>query len=193
MTSRKTIIFGFIVLSLIGSIIYFQIIPEKKTEYQENFENCNLGGDFLRCKDGALYFNTQNSAQTEEGVWSKNVSLPPGKISWNWKGQDLDNFSLWLKVTFSDHKSIYYVAAGSRNPQSEGEYYRDQEDRRRFSPSIVISGIPMNTVERDLFEDYGKYCGPAENIKIEKLSAGFGDNSTLHKNILSISDLKISE
>lgn len=193
MTSRKTIIFGFIVLSLIGSIIYFQIIPEKKTEYQENFENCNLGGDFLGCKDGALYFNTQNSAQTGEGVWSKNVSLPPGKISWNWKGQDLDNFSLWLKVTFSDHKSIYYVAAGSRNPQSEGEYYRDQEDRRRFSPSIVISGIPMNTVERDLFEDYGKYCGPAENIKIEKLSAGFGDNSTLHKNILSISDLKISE
>jgi hypothetical protein len=193
MTSRKTIIFGFIVLSLIGSIIYFQIIPEKKTEYQENFENCNLGGDFLGCKDGALYFNTQNSAQTGEGIWSKNVSLPPGKISWNWKGQDLDNFSLWLKVTFSDHKSIYYVAAGSRNPQSEGEYYRDQEDRRRFSPSIVISGIPTNTVERDLFEDYGKYCGPAENIKIEKLSAGFGDNSTLHKNILSISDLKISE
>jgi hypothetical protein len=96
-----------------------------------------------------------------------------------------------LKVTFSDHKSIYYVAAESMNPQSEGEYYRDSENRRRFSPSIIISGIPMNTVERDLFEDYEKYCGPAENIKIEKLSAGFGDNSTQHKNILSISDLKI--
>ncbi len=121
------------------------------------------------------------------------MSLPPEKISWKWDGQDLDKFSLWLKVTFSDHKSIYYVAAGSRNPQSEGEYYRDQEDRRRFSPSIIISGIPMSTVEKDLFEDYEKYCGSAENIKIEKISAGFGDNSTLHQNILCISDLKMYE
>ena len=191
MISRKTIIFGFIVLSLAGLIIYFQIAPEKKTVYQEDFKNCNFEGEFLKCEDGALYFKTTNSAQTGEGVWSKNVSISPGKISWNWEGQDLDKFSLWLKVTFSDHKSIYYVAAGSMNPQSEGEYYRDQENRRRFSPSIIISGIPRSTVERDLVEDYKQYCGPAENIKIEKLSAGFGDNSTQHQNILSISDLKI--
>jgi hypothetical protein len=191
MVSRKTIMFGFIVLSLAGLIIYSQIVPEKKTMYQEDFKNCNFEGEFLGCKDGALYLETTNSAQTGEGVWSKNVSLSPGKISWNWNGQDLDKFSLWLKVTFSDYKSIYYVAAGSMNPQSEGEYYRDQENRRRFSPSIIISGIPMSTVERDLVEDYEKYCGPAENIKIEKMSAGFGDNSTQHQNILSISDLKI--
>lgn len=191
MTFRKTIIFGFIVLSLSGLIIYSQIVPEKKTAYQEDFKNCNFEGEFLRCKNGALYLETTNSAQTGEGVWSKNVSLSPGKISWNWNGRDLDKFRLWLKVTFSDHKSIYYVAAGSMNPQSDGEYYRDQENRRRFSPSIIISGIQMSTVERDLVEDYEKHCGPAENIKIEKVSAGFGDNSTQHQNILSISDLKI--
>ncbi|AKB58233.1 hypothetical protein [Methanosarcina barkeri] len=191
MISRKTIIFGFIVLSLAGLIIYSQIVPEKKTVYKEDFKNCNSEGEFLRCKDGALYLETTNSAQTGKGFWNKNVSLSPGKISWNWNGQDLDKFSLWLKVTFSDHKSIYYVAAGSMNPQSEGEYYRDQENRRRFSPSIIISGIPRSTVERNLVEDYEKYCGSAENIKIEKLSAGFGDNSTQHQNILSISDLKI--
>lgn len=191
MNSRKTSIFGFIVLSLTGLIIYSQIMPEEKTVYQENFEDCNLEGDFLRCKGDALYLETQNSAQIGEGVWSKNVSLSPEKISWNWNGQDLDKFSLWLKVTFSDHKSIYYVAAGSMNPQSEGEYYRDKENRRRFSPSIVISGIPMSTVERDLFEDYEKYCGPSENVKIVQVSAGLGDNSTQHQNILSISDLKI--
>ena len=191
MISRKTIIFGFIVLSLTGLIIYSQFMPEEKTLYQENFENCNLEGDLLKCKDGALYLDTQNSARTGEEVWSKSISLSPGKISWNWNGQDLNMFSLWLKITFSDHKSIYYVAAGSMNPQSEGEYYRDQENRRRFSPSIIISGIPLNTVERNLFEDYKKYCGPAENIKIEKVSIGFGDNSTQHQNILSISDLKI--
>ena len=193
MSSRKTMVLGFVILSLIGLIIYSQIMPEKKTVYKENFENCNSEGDFLRCKDGSLYLNTRNSAQTGEGVWSKNVSLSPGKISWNWDGQDLDKFSLWLKVTFSDHKSIYYVAAGSMNPQSEGEYYRDQENRRRFSPSVIISGIPMNAVERDLVEDYEKYCGPAGDIKIEKLSIGFRDNSTQHQNILSISDLKIYE
>lgn len=193
MSSRKTMALGFVILSLIGLIIYSQIMPEKKTVYKENFENCNSEGDFLRCKDGSLYLNTRNSAQTCEGVWSKNVSLSPGKITWNWDGQDLDKFSLWLKVTFSDHKSIYYVAAGSMNPQSEGEYYRDQENRRRFSPSVIISGIQMNAVERDLIEDYEKYCGPAEDIKIEKLSIGFRDNSTQHQNILSISDLKIYE
>lgn len=193
MSSRKTMVLGFVILSLIGLIIYSQIMPEKKTVYKENFENCNSEGDFLRCKDGSLYLNTRNSAQTGEGVWSKNVSLSPGKITWNWDGQDLDKFSLWLKVTFSDHKSIYYVAAGSMNPQSEGEYYRDQENRRRFSPSVIISGIPMNAVERDLVEDYEKYCGPAGDIKIEKLSIGFRDNSTQHQNILSISDLKIYE
>ncbi|WP_292390477.1 hypothetical protein [Methanosarcina sp. UBA5] len=191
MISRKTIIFGFIVLSLAGLIIYFQTVPEKKTVYQEDFKNCSFEGEFLRCKDGALYLETTNLAQTGGGVWSKNVSVSPGKISWNWNGQDLDKFSLWLKVTFSDHKSIYYVASGSMNPQSEGEYYRDQENRRRFSPSIIISGIPIDTVERNLVEDYEKYCGSAENIKIEKVSAGFGDNSTQHQNILSISDLKI--
>lgn len=191
MTSRKTIMFGFIVLGLAGLIIYSQIVPDKKNVYQEDFKNCNFEGEFLRCKNGALYLETTNSSQTGEEIWSKNVSLSPGKISWNWNGQDLNKFSLWLKVTFSDHKSIYYVAAGSMNPQSEGEYYRDQENRRRFSPSIIISGIPMSSVERNLAEDYEKYCGPAENIKIEKVSAGFGDNSTQHQNILSISDLKI--
>ncbi len=193
MIPREITIFGFIVLSLIGLIIYSQIMPEEKAVYQENFEDCNLEGGLLKCKDGALYFDTKNSAKTGEEVWSKNVSLSPEKISWNWNGQDLDKFSLWLQVTFSDHKSIYYVAAGSMNPQSEGEYYRDQENRRRFSPSIIISGIPVSTVERNLFEDYEKHCGPAENIKIEKVSAGFGDNSTQHRNILSISDLKIYE
>jgi len=93
-----------------------------------------------------------------KGVWSKNVSLSPGKITWNWDGQDLDKFSLWLKVTFSDHKSIYYVAAGSMNPQSEGEYYRDQgKTEGAFLHQSIISGTPMSTVERDLFEDYEKY------------------------------------
>ncbi|HWQ48124.1 MAG TPA: hypothetical protein VN414_04095, partial [Methanosarcina sp.] len=191
MISRKTIIFGFIVLSLAGLIIYSQTMPKKKTVYQEDFENCNFEGKLLECKDGALYLNTTDSAQTGEEIWSKNVSVSPGKISWNWNGQDLNKFSLWLKVTFSDHKSIYYVAAGSMNPQSEGEYYRDQENRRRFSPSIIISGISMSTIERDLVEDYEKYCGPAENIKIVEMSAGFGDNSTQHQNLLRISDLKI--
>lgn len=191
MISRKTIIFGFIVLSLAGLIIYSQTVPEKKIVYKEDFENCNFKGEFLECKDGAMYLNTTNSAQTGEEIWSKNMSGSPGKISWNWNGQDLDKFSLWLKVTFSDHKSIYYVAAGSMNPQSAGEYYRDQENRLRFSPSIIISGIPMSTVERDLVEDYEKYCGPAENIKIAEMSAGFGDNSTQHQNLLKISDLKI--
>ncbi|AKB27497.1 hypothetical protein MSSAC_0807 [Methanosarcina siciliae C2J] len=174
------------------TILYFQTTDSEKIGYEGNFEDdCNLEGDFLSCTGNELYLDTQNPSLTGGGVWNKNVSLSPGKISWNWNGEDLDNFSLWLKVTFSDHKSIYYVAAGSTNPQSEGEYYRDQENRRRFSPSVVIAGIPLSSIERDLVEDYTRYCGPAENIKVVSIRAGLGDNSTLCKNVLKISDLKI--
>ncbi|AGF97412.1 hypothetical protein MmTuc01_2081 [Methanosarcina mazei Tuc01] len=173
-------------------ILYFQTATDEKIIYEENFEDrSGIEGGFLGCEDSTLYLDTQNPARTGEGVWNKNISLSPGKISWNWEGQDTDNFSLWLKISFSDHKSIYYVAAGSRNPQSEGEFYRDEENRRRFSPSVVISGIPMGLVERDIIADYTGYCGPAENIKIVKMSAGFVDNSTDHTNLLKISDLKI--
>lgn len=193
MPSGKKAIPGLIfLLFAVLMILYFQTATDEKIIYEENFEDrSGIEGGFLGCEDSTLYLDTQNPAQTGEGVWNKNISLSPGKISWNWEGQDTDNFSLWLKVSFSDHKSIYYVAAGSRNPQSEGEFYRDEENRRRFSPSVVISGIPMGLVERDIIADYTGYCGPAENIKIVKMSAGFVDNSTDHTNLLKISDLKI--
>lgn len=193
MSSGKNTVLGFMFLFFaVLAILYFQTTSAEEIVYEENFEdNSGIEGDFLRCEDGTLYLDTKNSAQTGGGVWNKNVSLSPGKISWRWDGQDTDNFSLWLKVTFNDHKSIYYVAAGSRNPQSEDEFYRDRENRRRFSPSIVISGIPMSQVERDLVSDYTRYCGPAENVRIVKVSAGLGDSSTEHMNILRISDLKI--
>ncbi|MHC1755435.1 MAG: hypothetical protein AB9861_08405 [Methanosarcina sp.] len=182
---------GFLLFAFLA-MLYFQTASTEKIVYEENFEDdSGIEGDFIRCKDSTLYLDTQNSAQIGEGVWNKNVSLPPGRISWSWNGQDTDNFSLWLKVTFSDHKSIYYVAAGSRNPHYDGEFYRDRENRRRFSPSIIISGIPISQVERDLVADYTRYCGPAENIRIVKMSAGLGDNSTGHRNVLKISDLKI--
>jgi hypothetical protein len=193
MSPGKSTVLGIMFLLLaVLAILYFQTTSAEKIVYEENFENnCNLEGDFLSCKGNGLYLDTQNPSLTGGGVWNKNVSLSPGKISWNWNGEDLDNFSLWLKITFSNHKSIYYVAAGSRNPQSERDYYRDRENRRRFSPSVVIAGIPLSPVERDLVEDYTMYCGPAENIKIVSVSAGLGDNSTRYRNILKISDLKI--
>ncbi len=193
MPSGKKAIPGLIfLLFAVLIILYFQTATDEKIIYEENFEDrSGIEGGFLGCEDSTLYLDTQNPAQTGEGVWNKNISLSPGKISWNWEGQDTDNFSLWLKISFSDHKSIYYVAAGSRNPRSEGEFYRDEENRRRFSPSVVISGIPMGLVERDIITDYTGYCGPAENIKIVKMSAGFVDNSTDHTNLLKISDLKI--
>ncbi|WP_440945665.1 hypothetical protein ACSAZL_16375 [Methanosarcina sp. T3] len=193
MLPGRKIVLGFVfLLFAVLLILYFQTTSDEKIVYEGNFENdCNLEGDFLSCAGNELYLDTQNPSMTGEGVWNKDVSLSPGKISWNWRGEDLDNFSLWLKVTFSNHKSIYYVAAGSMNPQSEGEYYRDQESRRRFSPSVTIAGIPLSLVERDLVEDYTRYCGPAENVKVVSVSAGLGDNSTRHRNALKISDLKI--
>lgn len=193
MAPGKKIVIGFaFLLFAVLVILYSQTSSTEKIIYEENFEDrSRIEGDFLRCEDSTLYLDTQNSAQTGEGVWNKNVSQSPGKISWRWNGQDMDNFSLWLKVSFSDHKSIYYVASGSRNPQSEGEFYRDSESRRRFSPSTVIAGIPLGLVERDLAADYARYCGPAENVRVVKVSAGLGDNSTEHMNVLNISDLKI--
>ena len=191
---KKTVLVFIIILFAVMALLHFQSASTEKIVYEENFEDSSvIEGNFLRCENSTLYLDTQNSAQTGEGVWNKNVSLPPGKISWVWDGQDTDNFSLWLKVSFSDHKSIYYVAAGSRNPQSEGEFYRDSENRRRFSPSTVIAGIPMGLVERDLTADYTRYCGPAENVRVVKVSAGLGDNSTEHMNVLRISDLKIDD
>ena len=59
MVSSKVMIFGFIALSLTGMIIYSHIVPEKAV-YQESFEDCNLEGDFLECKDGVLYLDTGN-------------------------------------------------------------------------------------------------------------------------------------
>lgn len=193
MSSGKKIVLGFIfLLFAVLVILYIQTAPTEKIAYEENFENSSgIEGYFLKCEDSTLYLDTQNSSQIGVGVWNKNVSLSPGKISWSWNGQDMDDFSLWLKVSFSDHKSIYYIAAGSKNPQSEGDYYKDQESRRRFSPSVLIAGIPMGTVERDLVEDYTRYCGPAENIMVVKVSAGLEDNSTEHMNALRISGLKI--
>ncbi|HIH74529.1 MAG TPA: hypothetical protein HA306_04670 [Methanosarcina sp.] len=193
MISGKSAVIGFtFLLFAVLGILYFQTASTEKIVYEENFGDISeIEGDFLRCEDSTLYLETQNSAQTAEGAWNKNVSLSPGRISWKWDGQDTGNFSLWLKVTFSDHKSIYYVAAGSRNPQSEGEFYRDSENRRRFSPSIVIAGIPRGMVKRDLIEDYTRYCGPVENVRVVRLSAGFGDYSIIQRNILRISDLKI--
>ena len=189
---RKTVLLFIIILFAVMALLNFQSASTEKVVYEEDFEDSSgIEGNFLRCENSTLYLDTQNPAQTGEGVWNKSVSLSPGKISWSWNGQDMDNFSLWLKVSFSDHKSIYYVAAGSRNPESEGEFYRDSESRRRFSPSIVIAGVPDGPVERDLAEDYTRYCGPAENIRVVKVSAGLGDNSTEHMNVLSISDLKI--
>ncbi|MDQ1276298.1 MAG: hypothetical protein QG610_1874 [Euryarchaeota archaeon] len=189
---KKTVLGFLFLLFVVMAVLYFQTSSTEKIVYEENFEDrSGIEGEFLRCENSILYLDTQNSAQAGEGVWNKNVSLSPGKISWSWNGQDMENFSLWLKVSFSDHKSIYYVAAGSRNPQSEGEFYRDEENRRRFSPSTVISGIPMGLVERDLIADYTRYCGPAENVRVVKVSAGLGDNSTEHMNVLRVSDLKI--
>jgi hypothetical protein len=81
MFSKKITIYGFIFLSLTGLIVYSQIMQNEKTVYQENFENGNLEGDFLRCEGDELSLDLQNSAQTGEGVWSKDVNLPPGRIS----------------------------------------------------------------------------------------------------------------
>jgi len=191
MKQRKIALIAVLITGMIGaSVMLLNPTPSGKVLYHEEFEGCGIAGSaVLTCANGTMYLDTGEPINTDGGVWSENVTLQPAKISWYWSGEDLGDFSLWMKLTFNNHKSICYVASGSMNPQSEGEFYRDEENRMRFSPSVVISGVPMNAVQRDISEDYEKCCGSFDDVEIVRISIGMKDESPEHQNRLKISDI----
>lgn len=194
MTSKKFALVAALAIVICG--IMMMVMGNTNADrvlYQEDFENdySMSGSSSLRCSDNSLYLDTSDPSYTGGGEWNKNVSLPPGKISWQWAGDDLEGFQFWLKLTFSNHKSIYYVTDGSMNPKSDGKYYRDEEERMRFSPSIVISGVSLGVVQRDVREDYAKYCGSFDDIEIIRITVGMSDEDPERRNRLSISNIMI--
>jgi hypothetical protein len=191
MLSKKTALIAVIIFTGFAAV-YWDLAPEENVLYKENFESdYSTGSDALTCINGALTLDTGSPVYIGGGEWNKTITVPLAKISWQWFGDDSDEFQLWLRLTFSNHKSIYYVAEGSMNPQSEGEFYRDNEGRMRFSPAVVISGIPLGDVKRNVKEDYENYCGSFDNVEIVQVSIGMVDNSALHQNKMQISNLKI--
>ena len=191
MSSKNTaLIAGFILI--VFAAILWNYAPAEKVLYQEDFgSDSYTGSDVLTCTDGMLSLDTGSPEYTGGGEWNATVRVQPAKISWQWGGDDPGDFQFWLKLTFSNHKSIYYVAEGSKNPQSGGELYRDEQGRMRLSPAVVISGIGLGEVKRNVREDYADYCGSFDNVEIVGISIGMLDNSSSHRNRMQISNLKI--
>ncbi len=191
MLSKNTTLIAVVIL-IVFAVILWNLTPAEKVLYQENFEtDHNTGSDVLTCIDGMLSLDTGSPEYTGGGEWNATVRVQPAKMSWQWNGDDLGDFQFWLRLTFSNHKSIYYVAEGSMNPGSEGELYRDEQGRMRLSPAVVISGIGLGEVKRNVREDYTNYCGSFDNVEIVRISIGMVDNSSLHQNRMQISNLKI--
>ncbi|SES68856.1 hypothetical protein SAMN04488587_0592 [Methanococcoides vulcani] len=194
MKHRKiALIAAFTAGMIVIAVTLLNPVLSEKVLYHEGFEEDYGIADspMLTHADGTLCLDTGEPMNMNGGEWSKNVTLQPAKISWHWSGEDLSGFQLWMKLTFNNHKSICYVASGSMNPLSQGEFYRDEENRMRFSPSVVISGIPMNSVKRDVREDYEKYCGSFGDVEIVRISVGMKDESPEYRNMLNISDIMI--
>jgi hypothetical protein len=179
-----------IIIIAIGGLLVFAAWSfqfRSVTLYEESFEGGIFTGQVV--KDGSeLVLKTESKG---EGEWNKSIALEPGKISWEWNGEDLGDFQLWLRLSFNNYKSIYYVADGSMNPPYEGEYFMDEEGRRRFSPAAMISGIALGKVERDIREDYKSCCGSVDGLKIIGIAVGMADDSTMHKNEMRIYNIKI--
>jgi hypothetical protein len=180
--SRKKIMIAFCCL-LALAVWSFQ--SRSVTLYEESFEGGFLKGDIVKNSEELVL----NGGINSEGEWNKSIDIAPGKLAWEWEGKGTGDFQLWLRFSFNNHKSLYYVADGSKNPPSEGEYYMDEEGRRRFSPASVISGIANGKIERDIIVDYGACCGSADDLKITGIAVGMGSDSI--KNDLKIYNIKI--
>lgn len=174
-----------IIIALCGLLAFAVWNSQRSvTLYEESFEGGFFTGDVVQ-NNKELVLNIEGKGR---GEWNKSIDIVPGKLSWEWEGGEKD-FRLWLKLSFNNHKSLYYVAEGSKNPPYEGEYYMDEEGRRRFSPASVISGIAPGKVERDINEDYGACCGSADELKITGVAVGMAADSG--QNEFKIYNIKI--
>jgi hypothetical protein len=179
----------FIIIALGGLLVFAAWSFQSGSEslYEENFDSGIFTGQISR-NNKELVLNTDNKGS---GEWNKSFDITPGKLLWEWEGKDLWDFQLWLRVSFNNHISVYYVADGSQNPPYEGEYFKDEEGRRRFSPAAVFSGIALGKVERDIREDYETCCGSIDNLKITGIAVGMADDSIEHENEMKIYYIKI--
>ena len=133
--------------------------------------------------------NNVLSVFSNKNIWKKSVDIllkKNTKLLWQWKGSPEENYKFWLKLLFANHKTIYYVAQGSRNPDVAGERYRGKDERMRFSPAVVISALPISsekwiniTVNIEL--DYLKHCGATfRDIKITEIEIYMDTPGELH-------------
>lgn len=188
MSYPDTMLRKIIIIALGGLLVFagWSFQTRSVTLYEESFEGDFFTGDVVQ-NNKELVLNTEGKGS---GEWNKSIDIAPGKLSWEWEGGEKD-FQLWLRLSFNNHRSLYYVADGSQNPPSEGEYFKDEEGRRRFSPAAVISGISLSKVERDIREDYRNCCGSVDDLKIIGIAVGMADDSIEHQNEMKISNIKI--
>lgn len=165
-------------LPLFIAILLLVIIGcEKETLYMESFE-----------KNGSPGFKTINIAPIDgekilmassgEKVWRWNLDCQVKEdttLSWYWTGITEEDYTFFVKLLFTGHRTIYYVATGSRNPVAQGERYRAKDGRMRFSPGVVICGLPFSPgnwvrIKRAIGFDYLKYCGIlSRDVKLKEI------------------------
>ena len=113
-------------------------------------------------------------------------------ILWKWSGASDNEHELWVKMSFGNHKTIYYVASGSKNPEVQGNRYRGKDGRLRFMPSVVISCLPFDgqrwvEISRNVGMDYLNHCGATlRNVKITGIEVSLNSDGEL-----SVDDIAI--
>ena len=165
MVSRKVLIVLIVGILAIAAIV---VMSSGERSDPLKFEDGSMSG--LDMVNGSLVLAGSS------GEWNQSLNAVPGRIAWDWDWRDGADFGMWVKVSFSDHNSIYYVADGSHNPDAQGEYYLDDQGRRRYAPAVIIACVQPGQVNRDLQADYRDHCGlgNAQVTGVEVDMAGFG-------------------
>lgn len=160
-------------------VILLLLITGCKEEilYSQNFENAeisNFNTINLSPADGKKFL----AVASGEKVWKEDLNCRVKKdstLSWYWTGSEEKDYTFLVKLVFSGHKVIYYVAMGSRNPVVQGERYRSKDGRMRFSPSVIICGLPFSSgnwvnIKRDIGSDYSRHCGVlSKNLRLKQI------------------------
>lgn len=145
--------------------------------YSRSFENTGVSGFNaidLSPIDGKKFL----AVASNEKVWKEDLNCRVKKdstLSWYWTGSKEKDYTFLVKLVFSGHKVIYYVAMRSRNPVAQGERYRSKDGRMRFSPSVIICGLPFSSgnwvnIKRDIGSDYSRHCGVlSKNVRLKQI------------------------
>ena len=162
----------------------------------------------MTVENGMLHLYTGAVEHVGGGEWRRAVDVAVDaqtRAEWRWTTPGCEEYRLWIRIGFNNHRSIFYMASDSMPPglyrgkrfvPYKGKKYRDGEGRSRFFPSAtVLVGVPgddWHTVRRSISDDYIKsYGGLPEAFKITEIAVGMMDDSRIAINEIGMAFLKI--